>query len=180
MILSSTTPFTFFSTLFFVNLRHLLMSFYLARKLPHISTPQALIIGNHITDESFAVASVQAKYQTTLSFPWMCALNTTAYTNWFLANIAGALAGNLIPPVTLSPLKFSLVAMFIGLLAQNIHASETPTLSTLVAAISALLVIPLTLLFGPHQSLIPASLIAASCGLLLSYACKKIRAKPCP
>lgn len=169
MLISIASPYNIISAIFFVNLRHFLMSVFLSRKLPNISTFQAIVIGNHITDESFGVAAIQSKRQEFLSFPWMFSLNTTAYANWFLANVTGALIGGAIPTQFSKTLEFSLVGMFTGLLIQQINASSCKLQHCLVAGSAIALSIPTSIYINKHQSIIISSVLAACLGLIISH-----------
>ena len=167
MVISNASPFTFYTTMFFVHLRYILMSLYLSQKFQPLPWWKAFIIGNYITDETFGVASVQAKKQNHLTFPWMFALNTTSYVNWFLGNVVGAFFGSFIPNAYIEPLQFSLVAMFLGLVAQQIDSTHQRAIHFVVALLSIVLVILLTPFIDRHISLICASLLTATAGLLI-------------
>ncbi len=76
-------------TVFFVNLRHLLMSAALAPYFTKIPLFKNVIIGSQITDETFGVAVQQAAQKGYLGEKWMMGLNVTAYLNWILATVIG-------------------------------------------------------------------------------------------
>ena len=82
-------------TIFFVNLRHLLLSAAISPYFRHLSAWKNMIIGAQLTDETFGVAINKLPGQKQANFYWMLGLNITAYLNWFIANIAGAYFGKM-------------------------------------------------------------------------------------
>src|SRR5699024_5008910 len=80
-------------TVFFVNVRHLLLSAALAPYFKHLSTGKNMLIGSLLTDETFGVAITKSAERKYISEKWMHGLNITAYANWIVANIAGAMFG---------------------------------------------------------------------------------------
>jgi 4-azaleucine resistance transporter AzlC len=102
-------------TVFFVNLRHLLMSAALAPYFRHLPVWKNVLIGSQLTDETFGVAVTRLSGKSKGSYQWMFGLNLTAYLNWLLANVAGGIFGKWITQPEKFGLDFALPAMFIGL-----------------------------------------------------------------
>jgi len=105
------------ATVFFVNLRHLLMSAALAPKFAACSPWKNLLIGSQLTDETFGVAAGRLTGTERHADRWMFGLNMTAHINWIAANLTGALAGGWIADPKRYGLDFALPAMFVGLAA---------------------------------------------------------------
>src|ERR1700704_5167367 len=73
-------------TVFFLNLRHLLLSAALATALRGVPAWKNALLGLQLTDETFVVASGRRP----LSAAWMAGLNLAAWSAWAVANLAGA------------------------------------------------------------------------------------------
>lgn len=71
-------------TVFFLNLRHLLLSAALAPALRAVPAWKNALLGLQLTDETFVVASAQAQ----ISPAWMAGLNVAAWSAWAVANLA--------------------------------------------------------------------------------------------
>lgn len=144
-------------TVFFLNLRHLLLSAALAPALRAVPAWKNALLGLQLTDETFVVASPRAS----ISPAWMAGLNLAAWSTWAVANLAGAAlsghAGNA------RALGFALPAMFAGLLALQLKGRPGWIAGTLAAA-CALAVNEL----APGPWAVPgATLAGATAGLLV-------------
>ncbi|MFW5863196.1 MAG: AzlC family ABC transporter permease [Desulfohalobiaceae bacterium] len=155
-------------TTFMVNLRHLLMSASLAPYLKSWSKLQQAFFSFQLTDETFALHSSrfarrQPPKQETL------AINIIAQSAWLAGSCLGLFAGGLIADVRPIGLDFALPAMFIVLLVWQL--TNLLRLFTALAAGACSLL--LTLLGLEQTSIILATVLAASLGLLLETWCKK-------
>lgn len=144
-------------TVFFLNLRHLLLSAALAPKLRGVPAWKNALLGLQLTDETFVVAASQPR----LSPAWMAGLNVAAWSTWAAANLAGAaLAGQ---AGDVRALGFALPAMFAGLLVLQMKGRRSLAVA-LVAAASGLALqaaVP-----GPW-AVVGATLAGATFGLAL-------------
>lgn len=167
MVAAGASALSIVTSIFFVNLRHLLLSAYLAPYFRHNPFLKNVLLGSQLTDETFAVAAAlpEAERQRGIAFAWMWGLNLTAYLNWVLGNVLGALAADLIPMRFVAGLQFALVAMFIGLIVLQFQASLRRWIDSLAALVAAVLVIPLGLWIGKDYSIILAAILAATVGL---------------
>jgi Predicted branched-chain amino acid permease (azaleucine resistance) len=107
-------------TVFFVNLRHLLLSAAIAPKFAAYSPIKNFLIGSQLTDETFGVAVSRLTGPVRHLDRWMLGLNMTAHVNWVAANVIGALLGGWIADPERYGLHFALPAMFIGLAAMMV------------------------------------------------------------
>ncbi|WP_223196251.1 AzlC family ABC transporter permease [Diaphorobacter ruginosibacter] len=123
-----------------INLRHILMSSYMAMYFQRSTAMQKLIGGALLTDETFAVAVQYGNRHGDLPFAWLLGLNVTAWLNWIVANLMGALLAAALPESLVHGLGFSLVSMFIALLLMTWLASRQRMLELLAVAISVLVV----------------------------------------
>jgi 4-azaleucine resistance transporter AzlC len=144
-------------TVFFLNLRHLLLSAALAPALRGVPAWKNALLGLQLTDETFVVASLKKD----VSPAWMAGLNLAAWSAWAIANLAGAalsgVAGNA------RALGFALPCMFAGLLVLQMRIRPAWTAAVLAAVAG---VVIHTMSPGPW-AVVGATLIGASAGLLL-------------
>jgi 4-azaleucine resistance transporter AzlC len=144
-------------TVFFLNLRHLLLSAALAPKLRGLPAWKSLLLGLQLTDETFVVASSRER----ISAAWVAGLNLAAWSAWAAANLAGAALSGYAGDTR--ALAFALPAMFAGLLVLQLKSFKGLAAGAL-AACSALLV--QATLPGPW-AIVAATLLGASLGLAL-------------
>jgi 4-azaleucine resistance transporter AzlC len=152
-------------TIFFINLRHLLMSAAISPYFRHLTPFKNILIGSLLTDETFGVAMNEAASKKWLSEKWMYGLNVTAYLNWFLANIAGAFFGAWISNPEKFGLDFALPGMFIGLLVLQM-VSRRKLLRDVIVALSAVaIVVGVSLVASGSVGVIVATIIASTIGM---------------
>ena len=145
-------------SIFFVNLRHLLLSTYMAPLFKKMSAFKNIVLGAQLTDETFGVASVARRE---ITFAWMFGLNLTAYLNWLVGNIAGAYAVRLLPADFLHNLHFALVAMFVGLVVLQIAATQRRAMQIFAGMTAVALLYPISWLAGDEFGVILAAVVAA-------------------
>jgi len=154
-------------TIFFVNLRHLLLSAALSPYFRHLPPFRNMLIGSLLTDETFGVAINETARRKQISERWMHGLNITAYLNWFVANLAGAYFGQWIANPEKYGLDFALPAMFIGLLVLSMISRNKLVRDGVVALSAVVLTVAISLVFGSNLGVIAATLIAATIGMVL-------------
>ena len=151
-------------TVFLVNLRHMLMSAYLAPSLGRWTRWQQAVFSYELTDESFAVHSVTLKSNGSPSARRMIALNMFAQAAWVASTAAGAWAGSRLHfDTSVFGLDYALPAMFIALLVLQIENRRHLG----IALFSAALAVALYLAGAGQWHLILATLAAATAGLLI-------------
>jgi len=123
-----------------INMRYLLMSSYMAMYFRRASVLQKLVSGALLTDETFSVAAQYASRHGLLPFAWLLGLNLTAWLNWIVANLAGAVLASSLPASISGALNFSLVSMFIGLLVMTWFASQRREAETVTIGAAVLIV----------------------------------------
>jgi 4-azaleucine resistance transporter AzlC len=167
MIAASSSATAIIVTIFFVNLRHILLSAALSPYFRHLTPFRNMMIGSLLTDETFGVAINETAKKNCIHERWMHGLNVTAYLNWFFANLAGAYFGQWITNPEQFGLDFALPAMFIGLLVLSM-ASRNKLMRDGVVAISAVLIaVGVSLVFGGNIGVIAATLIASTIGMVI-------------
>jgi len=149
-------------TTFVVNLRHLLMSAALSPYMRHWRKGELAAFAYELTDESFAVHITRFATDTP-SKAAVFATNVTAQLAWILGSWLGVVAGQLIADVKPLALDYALPAMFIALLVMQIKDRA----HIIVAVATGLLAVGLTLGGLGHWSVIVATLIGATLGVIL-------------
>jgi 4-azaleucine resistance transporter AzlC len=144
-------------TVFFLNLRHLLLSAALAPRLRGVPAWKNALLGVQLTDETFVVASSQPR----LRPGWMAGLNLAAWSAWAAANLAGALLSGYAGDI--EALGFALPAMFAGLLVFQLK-SPVAWLGGGLAAASG---IGIHALWPGPWAIVGATLLGATLGLAL-------------
>ncbi|OPA75292.1 branched-chain amino acid transporter AzlC [Paenibacillus selenitireducens] len=167
MLASGSSIFSIIFTIFFVNLRHLLLSAALSPYFRHLTPLKNMLIGSLLTDETFGVAMNESANKSRLSDKWMHGLNLTAYLNWFAANIAGALLGQWISNPEQWGLDFALPAMFIGLLVLAILNRNKLVTDIIVAICSVLIAIGVSTFTSPSIAVIAATIVASTVGMVI-------------
>ncbi|RNB78503.1 branched-chain amino acid ABC transporter permease [Brevibacillus nitrificans] len=154
-------------TIFFVNLRHILLSAALSPYFRHLTPVRNMLIGTLLTDETFGVAINEAAKRKRISEKWMHGLNITAYANWIIANIAGAYLGQWIADPEKFGLDFALPAMFIGLLVLSMVSRKQWRLDIVVGISAVVLAVGVSLVLGGNIGVIAATLIASTIGMVI-------------
>ena len=144
-------------TVFFLNLRHLLLSAALAPRLRGVPAWKSALLGLQLTDETFVVASSKEKIRAA----WMAGLNLAAWTTWAAANLAGAALSGYAGDTR--ALAFALPAMFAGLLVLQLKNR----IGWAVGALAALSGITIHSIWPGPWAVVGATLLGASAGLAI-------------
>lgn len=151
-------------TVFLVNLRHMLMSAYLAPHLRQLKTWQLTLFSYEITDESFAIHSAFFRQYGVPPAKELFALNMSAHLAWITGSVIGAWVGSsVIFDTAAFGVDYALPAMFIALLIMQIENLRHIGIAVFAAALGlAFYLAGMTQLY-----IILATVIAATVGLLL-------------
>lgn len=148
-------------TTFVVNLRHLLMSSSLSVYLRTLKPLHTALFAYGVTDESFAVNAARFRQG---DWNWQKALLVNHISNmaWIVSTIAGSMVGNFVPDGAFG-IDYALTAMFICLLIFQIRDS----LHVVVALLSGVIAVTVSLLLPGNYHVIIASFAAATLGLVI-------------
>lgn len=147
------------AAVFLVNLRHLLMSAYLAPYLGRLKRWQQAFFAFQLTDESFAVHSVNFQKHGPLPAAQIIALNVSAHMSWILSTFVGVWAGSkLVFDTGVFGLDFALPAMFIALLVMQVKDLRKVSVAVGAASLSVIFY----LAGAGHWSVIMATVTAAT------------------
>lgn len=167
MIAASSSIPAIIITIFFVNLRHILLSAALAPYFRHLTPLRNMLVGSLLTDETFGVAISEAAKKKRISEKWMHGLNITAYVNWLIANLAGAFLAQWISNPEKFGLAFALPAMFIGILVLSMLARNRIKLDIVVAIIAVIIAVGSSFFLSSSMGVIVATIIASTIGMVV-------------
>ncbi len=158
------------TTVFLVNLRHLLMSAYLAPYLKRLKIWQLALFSYELTDETFAVHSAFFRSSGVPPAGELFALNLSSHLAWVTGTLLGIwLGGRITLNIEDFGIDYALPAMFIALLVMQIDNSRRALIALLAAAIGLLLYMA-----GMSQLyIIVATVSAAAVGAALEYRSEK-------
>lgn len=149
-------------TTFIVNLRHLLMSAALAPSLSRWPQVQRLLFATQLTDETFALHSMQFQKEVPAKGQ-VFAVNLTSQTAWVLGSLLGYVAGTLFTDVKPFGLDYALPAMFVALLLLQIQHARM----VIVALFTGMVSVGLTLLGVSTWAVMIATVIGATFGVVM-------------
>ena len=121
-----------------INLRYSLMGISLSQNTDeNFGTGSRLVLGFGITDEIYAVA---VNRPTPVSRSFFLGLMTLPYFGWSLGTLAGALFGDIMPPVISDAMGIAIYGMFIAILIPGMKKDRhVAIISALAVAISCVL-----------------------------------------
>lgn len=156
-------------TVFFVNVRHLLLAAALVPYLRRLPAWKSALLGLQLTDETFVVAAARFARQPPTRAAWMAGLNLAAYSTWALANLAGAVfsaqfAGS---AASIKVLGFALPCMFAGLLVLQLAVRPRVRVGLAVALLGAAIAVVVQSTQPGPWAVIVATVAGATLGLVL-------------
>lgn len=139
-----------------INLRYALMSVSLSQKLSDsVRTIDRFIISFVNTDEVFAVASGKSGLT---ERNYLYGLIITPYLGWSAGTLAGAVAGNILPPIIISSLGVAIYGMFIAIVIPAAKRNRPTALCALSAVI-----LSCAFKYLPSLSKVPAGFVIIIC-----------------
>ncbi|MDR6226201.1 AzlC family ABC transporter permease [Desmospora profundinema] len=145
---------------FVLNFRHFVMSLSLMERLPSISRRWKWLLSSGITDETFAVASFEARKRELHRFQ-LAGLILGAYVSWVVGSLGGHWMAQTIPPALSESMSIALYAMFIGLLIPAVRGAWR---AAAVAVTSMLLCAAFQAVLDSGWAIVMATVIAAGLG----------------
>lgn len=167
MLSSGSTIASIIVTVFFVNLRHLLLSAAVAPYFCQYTAKKNFLLGAQLTDETFGVAISRLSLQAEGRDRWMLGLNITAQVNWVVATLVGAWFGLWLPDPEQFGLQFALPAMFAGLVVQSLMQRKQLRTDLAVAGCTIVYFVLVFVWFPSHVAVILAAIAAAITGMVV-------------
>ena len=156
---------TIVATTFLLNLRHVLYGSAISPYLAPMDRGRLAWVAAELTDESFVIETrAAARRLRCLSFPFMAGLQGTAQLSWIAGSLLGAVAGSFIGDPLHLGLDYALVAMFVGLLALQLHGRREFAVAFAAGAVS----LGLRLAGMGSTGVIVATLVASLVGLVMA------------
>ena len=146
-----------------LNLRHIIMSTCVFRRLTNEKKRWYLPIGFGVTDETFAFFSLEKSDRASVGY--MLGLITVAYSSWVGGTALGAFVSGVLPTTVADSLGIALYALFIALVTPDVAKSLR---LLLVVAFTAILNTVLCLLLPQSWAIIAATLTGALVGVFLA------------
>ncbi|MFC3931308.1 AzlC family ABC transporter permease [Streptococcus dentapri] len=156
-------------TVFFINLRNMLMSLHATTIFTETSFWNSMGIASLITDESYGVLLGENIHNKNISDNWMHGNNLFSYFAWVVSTIIGTLLGNIIPNPESFGLDFALIAMFIGLWIDQVASMLSEGAKKLILILLAVAISYVVLVTVVSESLavLLATLIGCGVGVIL-------------
>lgn len=166
LIIGGGSLFELCVSMFVINIRYMLMSLSLSQKIMPLSLIKRAAIAFGITDEIFAVASLEKRQ---ITFGYMMGLIGGPYCGWALGTLLGGLTTSILPPVLQDSMGIALYAMFIALIIPAAKYSKAALIVILVAVgISSLFTYtPVLKEISIGWVVILAAVVASALGALL-------------
>lgn len=118
------------TAVFFVNLRHLVMSSAVMSRMEPTPLWMKLLSAFSLCDESFALFSLSGSR----SAAYLLGANTALYGTWVLASVLGAVIGQFLPEVVAKSFGVAFYASFLALLLPSAQKSRRVALLVLLTA----------------------------------------------
>lgn len=108
-------------TVSIMNLRHIIMSTVIMEKLRSLPLLKRCLLSFFITDETFAVFTMEERKKPTGWF--FLGLGLCSWLSWNIGSALGAISGSLLPETLSASLGISMSAMFIALVVPGMKRS---------------------------------------------------------
>lgn len=119
-MMGQAAVFSIITAVFFVNLRHIVMSCSVMSRLEKTPLWEKLICAFALCDESFALFSLTGSR----SAAHLLGANTALYGTWVLSSFAGCMMGQLLPAFVSKSFGVAFYAAFLAMLVPNAAKSR--------------------------------------------------------
>lgn len=114
-MIGQATVLSIITAVFFVNLRHIVMSCSVMSRLEKTSLWKKLLCAFALCDESFALFSLAGSR----SAAHLLGANTALYGTWVLSSLAGCMMGQVLPQFVSKSFGIAFYAAFLAMLVPN-------------------------------------------------------------
>lgn len=116
---------------FFINLRHVIMSSSVMRKIKGTTLPKRLLGAFALCDESFAIYSLSDDD----SYSFLLGTNTALYVSFVGSTIIGSLMTTFLPQIVVDSFGVAFYAAFLGLLLPSIKYNNRLIILVIITAV---------------------------------------------
>lgn len=156
---------------FVLNLRHVLMSTVLSKKIQG-SRALKCLLSFGVTDETFVLTTISGSIGKNpeetggeITAAHFAGVAVAAYSGWLIGTVFGTVFADNLPQLAMKSMGISLYAMFIALLVPSMKKSgRVAMISLLGAALNWFLLSELKISAG--WSVVTATILASACGVL--------------
>lgn len=135
LILNSALYMELALTTLIINIRYALMSFAISQKLESTPIIKRMIIAFGITDETYALASIE---KGKLNFKFMLGLITFPYIGWAVGTYIGAISTKFMPLQLQDSLGIALYGMFLAIIIPAIKQDQSVLKAVMISAITSI------------------------------------------
>lgn len=147
-----------------INVRYSFMSVSLTQRLDKgFNTLKKLFFGFFITDEIFAVASMEKNKVSPLFFGGLTVL---PYICWSLGTLLGAILGSVLPAFITSALGLAIYGMFIAIISPPLKEEKAIRIGVISAALLNCL-----FTFLPYLKNVPSGISVSICAVFSALLC---------
>ena len=118
---------------FVLNLRHVIMSTCVFRRVKIKNALLKLVGALSITDEGFALITTEDEER--CDVPFMLGIITVTYLSWIFGTVVGALASNVLPRIVADSFGIALYALFLALIVPSVKKSASLLLTVAITAV---------------------------------------------
>lgn len=118
---------------FVLNLRHVIMSTCVFRRVKIKNALLKLVGALSITDEGFALITTEDEER--CDVPFMLGIITVTYLSWIFGTVVGALASNVLPKIVADSFGIALYALFLALIVPSVKKSARLLLTVAITAV---------------------------------------------
>lgn len=147
---------------FVLNLRHIIMSTCVFKKMKPKGAMRKLASSFGVTDESFAIFTTEDDSRCTQSF--LFGVITVTYSSWIFGTAVGIFASGFLPKILADSFAIALYALFIALIVPDIKKSLR---LLAVVVITALLNLALGIVIPSSWAIILSTLAGALIGVFI-------------
>ncbi|MCC5910715.1 MAG: AzlC family ABC transporter permease [Clostridiaceae bacterium] len=148
-----------------LNFRHFIMSMSLTSKIQHLPLKWKIPLSFGITDETFALLSMEQNEENKqMKGFFVAGVMLASYSSWTLGTIIGGMLSMFIPPSVGASMSIGLYAMFIGLLMPAIKENFKVGA---IAIISGVLCYLFNLFLNSGWAIVMATLIGSFMGTFI-------------
>lgn len=121
MLQQGTSPLIIVAGVFFINIRHLVMSTYVMNRLKGTPLYKKLLLAYVVCDESFSLFSLSRKQPDDAAY--LGGMNLFLHLSWVLGTWLGTMLMNLVPLRMMDAMSVAIYATFISMLMPSLKES---------------------------------------------------------